>query len=78
MKKIILGIIAIVGLFLGMTSCEKYCQCTYYKSGEAILVDDVEDITGDYKNCAEYTVDLHNADPNYNGKDKTGWYCYKY
>ncbi len=78
MKKVLLICLAVAGLLLGLSSCEKYCKCTYYVAGEAILEDDVEDITGVYKNCAEYTVDLHNADPDYNGKNKTGWYCYKY
>ena len=78
MKKVLFVILATAGIIIGMSSCHKYCQCKYYEAGVAILEDDVEDITGDYKNCAEYTVDLHKADPNYNGENKTGWYCYKY
>ena len=78
MKKFLFGILVIAGLLLGMSSCHKYCQCKYYESGVVVVEDEVEDVSGVYKNCAEYTVDLHNADPDYNGDDKTGWYCYKY
>ena len=78
MKRLIFVILATAGLLFGMSSCHKYCECKYYESGVVIFEDDVEEITGDYKNCGEYQYYLHEADPNYNGDNKTGWYCYKY
>ncbi len=78
MKKVLFVILGTAGLMIGTSSCHKFCQCSYYEAGEVTIVDDVEDITRMYKNCVEYTVDLQKDDPNYNGENKTGWYCYKY
>jgi hypothetical protein len=78
MKKVLFVILATAGIIIGMSSCHKYCQCKYYEAGVVVLEDEVEDVTGIYKNCGEYQYDLHQADPDYNGENKTGWYCYKY
>jgi hypothetical protein len=76
MKKLLIAILTTAGLLLGMSSCHKYCQCKYYEAGEVVLEDELEDITGIYKNCGEYQYYLHQADPDYDDENKTGWYCY--
>jgi len=78
MKKFLIGILFATSLLFCMSSCHKFCQCKYYEAGTVIIEDEVEDITGIYKNCGEYQYDLQKADPDYNGENKTGWYCYKY
>lgn len=78
MKKLLLGTLVSVGLLLSMSSCHKFCQCRFYESGVVVFEDEVEDITGIYKNCVEYTVDLNHDDPDYDEKTNTRWVCSKY